>query len=332
MSSFSSCVPSIDERYSNQTELSSISDEEFADAWQPRPFKWYHRVFQIVCFIVFLGPIRVAFSLFMTLITISLIYIIRGFLHVINAPADFGKKFCTDIASVAFRFLFFAFGHIHIKLNGKVDPEARIVIANHTALHDPFVIVCIRYITSVMKAELSQKKLYMPILECVDPIFVDRSKSTGVSQQIIDHADNFNRPPVLIFPEGTLNNGDVLLKFHRGAFLTPYKVQPFCIRYWQPLVPKGWNTYAWTTNSIVEYIWGLVSMPPFSIIEVDALPSITMGNEGKGDIETCTLKAQLIMANHMKVKAVDRSSDEIFKHKKPKTEIKETNDRKKKKD
>ena len=59
---------------------------------------------------------------------------------------------------------------------------------------------------------------------------------------------------------------------------------------------------------------------PFSVISVDLLPPICMQDEGKGDIDTFTEKAQLIMANHMKVKAVTRSSDEIFRHLRPKHE------------
>ena len=313
MMKFISCVPSKDPKFKDQKELSSISDEEFADAWQERPYKWYHRIFQVCCFFLFFGPLRLVFSLVMTFFTIAIVYIIRGVLLAIGAPENFGKKVCVDIATIGFRFLFLSFGFLHVKVNGKVDNEARIIIANHTALLDPLVVVCIRYITSVMKDDFAKKPLLRPLLDCVDPIFVDRSHSTGKTKLIIEHADNFNRPPVLIFPEGTINNGDHLLKFHRGAFLTPYKVQPMCIRYWQPFVPKGWNTYAWTTTSLANYIWGAICMP-FSIIEVDILPSITMGNEGKGDIETFTLKAQLIMANHLQVKAIDRSSDEIFRH------------------
>lgn len=313
-----SCVPSIDESMGNQKTLSDISDEEFADAWQERPSKWYHRVFQVICFFVFLGPIRFVIGLLVFALCSVVALLIRYLVHALHLPIDTGKMLCFNIMRLGARFLFLAFGHVWISVRGKIDEDnVRIIIANHTALIDPFVVAWIRHFTCAMKAELGEYRALRLLLECVDPIYIDRSKSTGASKQIIEHADNFNKPPVLIYPEATLNNGDVILKFHRGAFLTPYKVQPMCIRYWQPLVPKGWNTYAWTTPNIGKYLWGLVSMP-FSVITVDLLPSICMEVEGKGDIDTFTEKAQLIMANHMKVKAVTRSSDEIFRHIRPK--------------
>ena len=53
---------------------------------------------------------------------------------------------------------------------------------------------------------------------------------------------------------------------------------------------------------------------PFNIIQVDCLPSITMEKEGKGDIDTFTKNAQLIMANHLGVKAVTCGSEDILKY------------------
>lgn len=84
------------------------------------------------------------------------------------------------------------------------------------------------------------------------------------------------------------------------------------IRYSLPIVPPGWNTVSYTSQSYYEYIWQLISLP-FCIIYVDAIQSISMEAEGKADIDTFTTNAQIIFANHLKTKAISRSKADIQK-------------------
>lgn len=315
MVKFYSSSPNYIPEFTHQTELAEISEEEFQIAWKPRHYKWYHRLYQVICFFLFLGPIRAIFGLLMFALNMALIILIRILIRVFHFSVDSGKGFCISIANFGFRFLLLAFGIVYIKKNGKYDPDTRIIISNHTAYIDPMIISCVHPLTVVMKAEISKNYFIKLLMEIVDPVYVDRSANTGASQQIVEHANNFERNPVLIFPEATLNNGDHMLHFHRGAFLTKQKVQPFCLRYWQPLVPHGWNQYAWTETSLPLYLFEVAAMP-FTFVSVDMLDPITLDVEGNGEVETFTTNAQLIMANHLGVKAITRSSDEIFKHKK----------------
>ncbi|KAK8840099.1 Ancient ubiquitous protein 1 [Tritrichomonas musculus] len=301
--------------YKNQKELSKVSEEEFNSAWKPHKYTWYQRLYQILCFIVFLGPIRAIIGLTVFVLSDILIVLIRIVIHSLKLQMDTGKRFCISIANFGFRFLLLAFGILHIKVNGKIDPNTRVIISNHTAYVDPMIISCIHPVTVVMKAELAKSTFLRYLMEIVDPVYIDRSAHTGASQFIIEHANNFKRFPVLIFPEATTINGNHLLKFHRGAFLTNQKVQPCCIRYWQPLVPQGWNQYAWTTVSLPMYLFEVLSMP-FTIVSVDILDPITLDVEGKGNVDRFTTYAQIYMANHLGVKAITHSSNEIFMQKK----------------
>ncbi|OHS99527.1 Acyltransferase family protein [Tritrichomonas foetus] len=310
-----SSSPSYNPDFSHQTKLSDISDEEFERVWKPRKHTIYHRIYQFICFFIFLGPIRAIVGISIFVISLLTVIFIRTFQRFAHIPLKYGKRLCNRIANFGFHFILFAFGILHIKVNGKVDPETRIIIANHTALMDPFIVSCVHFVTVVMKIELSYNKYLARIFENVDPVYVDRKVSRGASQQVIEHANNFNLNPVLIFPEATINNGDHMLHFHRGAFLTPHKVQPLCIKYNQLLVPKGWNQYAWTTTDTALYIWELLSMP-FTYVTVDLLPPMTLEKEGGGDPDKFAEYAQLVMANHFGVKAITRSSAEIFKTKK----------------
>lgn len=306
-----SSTPHYHPEYTNQTSLSSVSEEEFNSAWQPHQYLWYHRLFQILCFILFLGPIRALIGITIFLLTTVIIFIIRWVIHKLSLPIDTGKRLCISIANFGFRFLLLAFGILHIKVNGKIDPDTRVFFANHTVYVDPMIISCIHPVTVVMKKEIAGSLFTKYLMEIVDPVFIDRSVHTGASKIVVERANNPKRYPVLIFPEATMNNGDHLLKFHRGAFLSKQKVQPFCIRYWQPLVPNGWNQYAWTTISMPMYLFEVFSMP-FTFVSVDVLEPMTLDGEGKGDVQTFTDISQLRMANHLGVKAIDRSSNEIF--------------------
>jgi hypothetical protein len=106
-----------------------------------------------------------------------------------------------------------------------------------------------------------------------------------------------------------MTNGESILKFHTGGFLTKQPVQPFTIRYWQSFVPKGWNTNAYTEPNFLLYAFGLLAMP-WSVVTIDLLPVIYPGeNETPEELAT---RAQLAIANSLMVKAVNRSSSEIF--------------------
>ena len=311
-------VPPIDESCSNQTELSSISDEEFHALLKPNHYKWYHRVYQTICFFIFLGPLRLIVPFFLFLAFMVFVVLGRLVLHSIGL-GDKYKHLFLRIATLGFRFLLYSFGHLYIKVNGKVDPEARIIISNHLGFADPFAIEWTVNVSSVMKIELSKNPVFSLIYENCEPIYVDRSKSTGVTHYIIERANDPTKAPILIFPEAVTTNATYLLKFHRGAFVTDKKVQPVCMRYYQLFVPEGWNTYAWPEQDMFSHILRLLTMP-FSWITLDFLPSMTLQDDGNGNVDEFALKAQLKMANHLKLRAIDRSSNEIYRAKKQKND------------
>ena len=307
----SSVIPSVHEEYSHQTKLSDVTDEEFDNVFSQPKFKWSHRLYQFLCFILFLGPIRllvgvICFSFCMIIVYFTRVGVKFLGLYPHNKVID---AFCVQIIRIGFRFLFFAFGVIWIQVNGKIDNEARFVISNHVSLIDLLAILILRNVTFVISKDFPSNSFFRTVCNSFEPFYVSKL-SSGVQKQIIDNADDNDKYPVLLFPEGTTTNGEALLQFQKQAFLTPYKVQPMLIRYSLPLVPPGWNTVSYTNQSILGYIWQLISLL-FCIIYVDAIQSISMEAEGKADIDTFTTNAQIIFANHLKTKAISRSKDDI---------------------
>ena len=297
----------------NQTELSDISEEEFEKQWKEQKFTWYHRVFQVFCYILTLGPIRTIVGILGFVLCQAFV---TGFRYAQLKLKIDREKFKTPllrVSQIGFRFYFIAMGHIWIRKHGEIDPEARVIVTNHTALHDGMIVSCCRDCAVVSKASFKVPP-FVYLFDMIDPIYVRRDMAGGQTKPIIEHAQREDRLPILIFSEGTITNGDVLLKFHRSAFLTGRKVQPMLVRYSMPLVPNGWNSYAWTVVNTFKYLWDCLSVP-LNIVNVYILPSHDI-SEYNNDVEEFTKQVQLQCANALGVKAVTRSSDEIFKKRK----------------
>jgi hypothetical protein len=152
------------------------------------------------------------------------------------------------------------------------------------------------------------------LLESVRPVWVDVDRPAASRKAISDWADNFKTPPILIFPGG--GAGEVIGRFRETAFSTSYRVQPFTLRYHMLGVGKGWNTYAYKGEGVMSALWRMFAMPP-AYVSIEFLPAMSMGVDGKADlqsgdisIERFLIAAQLLIANHLGVQAVDRQIDD----------------------
>lgn len=304
--------PLYDPSQTNQTVPVDITDEEVLDAYIQNSYKWYHRLFQIFCFLITLGPIRAAIGIASFFFVVVVVNTIRFIQFKITHDREYGKRPLIIFAHFCFRCICFASGIIWTNYKGFFDPEARFLISNHVAIIDPFVYMRFFKLTPVIKAEVMKVKMLNHIIECVDPVYVTREKSCHQTDILKARASDPNKFPVMIFPEGTISGGKFLLKFHRSAFLTKYKIQPTIIRYHMPLVPKGWNTYCWKSSSFLEHMWNLASMP-LTFVTVEFLPVIQNDLLEPADIEKFSIQAQIIMGNALGLKAVKTSNLDLFR-------------------
>lgn len=301
----------------DQTFLSHMTEEELRMEVSAPQYKWYHKLFQIFCFLIFLGPIRLVLCLFILIlfgcvgISTRLIVSLLGY----NPDTGYTRSFLYWLGQRGLRVFIFTFGIVHIRVRGRLEDDTRIITANHVSFLDPLAILVMWRVSCLMKKEFSDVPSINKILDVVDPIYVDRSKSAGATMQLMERARNFDTYPLLIFPEGTICGGRVMLKFHLGAFLTPFKSQGVCIRYCTAFLPEQWNTYVWTGQSAPSLIWTMLCMPP-SIVDLTIMPQTTVDGFGEGNVETYALKQQLAMANELGLRAVDLRSDVLFRAKK----------------
>lgn len=296
----------------HQDKLSEITDEEFQSIWGTYKYNKKQRIFQWICFFVFLTPIRI----FVGIIYSIAYLLLDDLIFILGRLIGFSMKQIQDFTIILGQKLtrgtLYFLGVMWIQEKGHFHDDCRFIIANHTSILDPIVLLSHCKFSPIIKSECEDVWYLKYNFAVVDPVFVKRDKARGQTQELIRRANDSSRNPVLIFPEGTIPGDDYMIKFHRSAFLTNHKVQPVTITYHMPFVPEGLNSFRWKRGiSIFEHFFLMACLPP-SYVTIEWLDPITLETTGHGNIETFADNAQLIMANKLGVKAITCSSNEIY--------------------
>ena len=85
---------------------------------------------------------------------------------------------------------------------------------------------------------------------------------------------------MLVFPEGTTTNGNILLKFRDGAFLSGAPIQPVAIHW-----GNTYNTVTWTyTQNLTAVSLALLTLStPVTSLTITFLPTIKPSNHEYDD-------------------------------------------------
>lgn len=300
----------------NQTELSDINDEDFKNLFVPKQANSLIKAIRLFFFIITLGPIRLLLTIVLTLfyfVFVNILLLTKPFF----STAEAFRTFVHRTANPIIRIVLFIIGIGKIKVNGSQDPKARTIITNHLSLIDGMIFFYVKPLCFVVMASLKSVSLFRKFGECFGFIFVDRSKKNGgVTDQIREAQNNSDIPPVQIFPEGKITNGECLLGFRSGGFVNDTPIQPATIRYHQYLSPPELATVAWIEDDFKAYIYHLFSIPLITV-EITYLDTIDFSSTGKTPQEKAR-DVELAMANSLGVKAISRNNKEIFQ--KPKEE------------
>jgi 1-acyl-sn-glycerol-3-phosphate acyltransferase len=307
-----SIVPYSSPENKNQTHLSPMTYDELLDQLKAPAYTWYQRVFQIVCFFVFLGPLRILLLMISIIVVSSIAFTLR-FIFVSLGYDTSRLLFSWPLLRYGVRAFIAAFGIVWTNSEGELDPKSRILICNHIGFLDPLCFIGRWKVTFMAKKEFASIGVLRTLIDCLHPLYVDRTKSCGATGQIKNHAKNSDEWPLMIYPEGTIAGGDFMLRFHRGGFLTNCQLQPVVLRLITPLLPKRWNSHLWADQSGLGLLWQMLSMP-FTICWIKWMKPIA-GGEEQVDAEQFAERTQLLMANELGVKAVDIGSDSLFHQK-----------------
>lgn len=301
-----------------QTELAQISDEEYNHLFDPCNPSLPVRIYRFILFFLFLAPIRFLICLVGLIVYFVIVTILGSLLKYIpekhhRAYREFGAKICR----IPIRLVLLGLGIIWINNSGEIDPETRTFISNHLAFFDILLHITRVPIGCIAMAGLKNNIFVKNTARMFDICFVDRSVSAGVANQLVAWQKDKSRLPVVVFSEGKVTNGEALLGFRTGGFVSDEKVQAMCIRYKMLFTPKGMATPAWLEWNFPLYVYQLFSIP-LMIVDIDVLPVLDLAGK---DVKERAKMVQLQMANHFGCLAIEATNKKIFQsEEKPKAE------------
>jgi len=165
-------------------------------------------------------------------------------------------------SSCARIFIFFL-GYTRIRFHGKLDPDSRFIIANHTCFFDSWMFL--PFGPRILgKKEILNIPVIREMSEVYQGISVDRSKSTGVTKLLVEAASDKNSPCIMMMPEGASTSGDYMFRFHLGAFLSDLPVEVCSIRY-----------TLWGTSRNISHI-SFFHHTPYQLIVFLGIPAMTV--------------------------------------------------------
>lgn len=300
-------TPESNENLSNQTTLTEMPANDFKKIFDEPQLTLFQRILRFFFFIIFLGPIKLICFLISILLIILCIEFLLLFKFLFKNEVTF-KRFGLKVIYPFVRLSLFSLGVIKIFKRGSVNPETKILVSNHMSLFDVFAIFC-QTPCSFVAADFLQKWKFIQVTRLLfDYIFVNRSIRGSLAEEIQRFSSDPNHFPLLMFPEGKVNDGSIVIGFRTGAFVSKEVVQLVSIRFRHWLIPKGIATICWISNKKFDYFYQLFAIP-FYTVHIDFFPVFEWSSK---DPASKAEEAQLRIANHLGVKALKNSNKEIF--------------------
>lgn len=302
-------IPTRDQGMFNQKSQTEISTDDFKKLFKEPELSLMNRIIRFVTFIVFLGPIRILMFVLTILAGFGAIWVLCAIQKLIKIKRKAFQKCAFRVLYPFIRLLLFSLGIFRIKVKGRPNSEARIIISNHHALVDTLLIFLSSPCSIVAASFLSKNIVIKMFSKVFDFVFIDRSiKNDRKTSELNEIIANNNHLPVLIFPEGKVGDGEYLIGFRSGAFISDEIVQITAVRYRHWLIPKGATTIAWISDKNFEYFLQLFATP-FYTAQVDYLPVFEWNSK---EPFLRAREAQLALANHLGVVALSKTNRDLF--------------------
>lgn len=305
--------PTYDEKYTNQTDYSPCSEEEFDKGVKVVGCSTSDRIIQFIFFFLFLAPIRIVILLLGTIV-----FLIFVFVPMCTAKIEWLRPYfytySVTCARIYIRFFLFLIGIYKINIKGEMSKDVRCYMFNHQSITDGPLIWIYRPFTVIVMAEILKVPLVGRALIAVESLFVDRTKSAGMSKIITDHMENKNMRVLALSPEGKTTKGFFMLKFRTGSFIANVPIQPVCIRY-KMYGSYGQTGIEWIVGGFGEWILRMMASP-FIVAELDFLPVMNSQEfYSKTPVEKAK-EVNLLMANRLGLKLVDKTTKDFFNNEK----------------
>ncbi|XP_042508002.1 lysophospholipid acyltransferase LPEAT1-like isoform X2 [Macadamia integrifolia] len=173
------------------------------------------------------------------------------------------------------------------------------IISNHISYLDILYHMSSSFPSFVAKRSVSKLPLIGLISKCLGCVYVQReSKSSDfkgvsgiVTERVKEAHQNKFAPMIMLFPEGTTTNGDFLLPFRTGAFLSKSPVLPVILRYPYRRFSPAWDSITGVRHMI------LLLCQFVNHIEVTKLPVYYPSEQEKEDPKLYANNVRKLMAS-----------------------------------
>ncbi|XP_022950982.1 lysophospholipid acyltransferase LPEAT1-like isoform X1 [Cucurbita moschata] len=136
--------------------------------------------------------------------------------------------------------------------NSQESERPGVIISNHVSYLDILYHMSSSFPSFVAKRSVAKLPLVGIISKCLGCVYVQRESKTTeskgvsgvVSERIREAVKNSSAPMMMLFPEGTTTNGEYLLPFKTGAFLSKAPVLPLILRYPYQRFSLAWESMA----------------------------------------------------------------------------------------
>lgn len=297
-------VPIDNPKYHNQTQPIDVDEKTFESAFDPKKPSNLVRAYRLFCFIFFLGPLKIIFTILSFFLLFGEFYVIPLFHRYFKDELEY-KEWAVKMTHPFVRLFLFSLGVVHVKVNGKLEKTTRTVVSNHLSGVDAASLFHLIPCQFLANAGIKNNAFCHQACQIFDQIYVDRSKKQGATELIMEAQNDLERLPVAIFPEGRVTNGSCMIGFRSGAFVSNTPVQPVAIRYRHWLMPESMATISWVEWNFPLYIYQLFSVP-FYTLEVTFMPQMTFDDSTTP--QERAFKAELEIANYLGCPALHKTN------------------------
>lgn len=288
------------------SSMSYLNDQDFDFLKKYRfsersDYNNWSKIEMILCGIFLFIP-RLILIVIILIIMIILQYILLLFYcFKIDHSCHNFKIISNKIINYGSRIILFCFGYYWIKRQFIATKKGsnygdlmnvKVIIANHIAFTDIFALTLLNPIPSLLaKSAIRNIPIIGKLADILNCIYVDRSKKDARSDVInilknrIKHMKDHNYiNPILIFPEGTTNNGTTIFEFKKGAFILEEKIRIIILDYRGTRLNPAFNLVSFG-NSIVLQLLQLYGN--LKIIELDIIVNTSDFKDWESVAEYC---------------------------------------------
>lgn len=302
-------VPRDNNELHQQTELSDMTGKDFMALFEPAKPSLLMKFYRFSCFLLFLGPIKIFLTILIWILIYALILILPLFKRFFKTPRSF-KAWACQITRPFSRLALLFLGITKINLHGNIHPDARTIVSNHLSLIETLLFLNQFPVSYLAASYLEKVPFIRNASEIFDFLFVDRSRRQNITQHLIDITNDPSVLPVVVFPEGKVTNGDALVGFRSGAYVSETLVQPIAIRYKLWFTPRTMSTISWNEDVLLIYLYQLYCIP-FITVDIDCLEPISWKGTNKTPKERAR-ESEIQIANHLGTLACSKTNKELF--------------------